>query len=261
MERLFFLKFQQYNGVMADIKKTKQLHWRILCLLLPLLLLTPAGSIATPQPAIHIQTPGQGSIVTSPIAIHAEITPDGNNLFRITLVDVENTLLSRQVFPINKPLTLDILLAFEIPGESTNARLILSLYDEYKRPESIRSVDLILQKNGEAILQTQPNPTPWLTLKHPLPLEHLEGGVVLVEGSINPPNSNPVIFELITETSGVISTALLYVPDANTNFDFELEIPYSYIHHKQKVLLIARQTGQNIPGDVILDSWEIMLSP
>jgi hypothetical protein len=246
---------------MADTKKTPWLHWRILCLLLPLLLLTPIHGDGRSQPKIILHSPGEGAVVTSPIPIQAQITPGDSGLVRLTLVDADNNLLSRQVFPIDKAVSLDLQLAFEIPGTSTAARLVLSLYDAYQRPESIRSVDLILQTGGQAEIRTQPDAPSWLILEQPLPLKHIEGGVVSVQGSINPPNSNPVIFELITETGGVIGTTLLSVPEGPQPFDFELEIPYKFIHQTRRVRLVVRQTGQTIPGDVILDSLEIILSP
>jgi hypothetical protein len=124
----------------------KRHFWLILALALGLCLLPPQAGNALPSPIISILSPGDGSAVTSPIALSAQIRPDEQGLIRVTLRDQSDNTLSRQLIRANTeqntPIQFNTQLAFETPAEETQALLTLSTQDSSNRLMAVRSVSL-----------------------------------------------------------------------------------------------------------------------
>ncbi len=252
---------RQYNGPMRHFAR----FVLIFCLMVSLSCLGPRTGQASVGPVIHIHSPGEGSMVTSPVHILADIRPGAGGVVRLTLTDADQVLLARRLWREESggdgALALDLHLVFEIPGAASTARLSLSTQDAFQRPIALRSVLLTLQGAGQAVVMPPIQPEPWIALESPAPGSLHSGGVVPLTGTVSPVNGSPVIFELITETGGVVGAAQLAVPEGQTGFDFSLDLPYSFIQETREVRLVMRQKGLLIPGDVVLDSLVVFLGP
>lgn len=238
----------------------------VIIFILALSLQPPQMGSALPSPSITELSPGEGSIVTSPIHVNARIQPGQDDLVRVTLLNRDNTVIARQLIKLNAPhdgrqIPFSTTLAFEIPNEHTQALLTLETQDRYHRPNSLRGVLLTLASNGEAVIQGQPAPSTWLTITSPKEGDSFKGGRFTVEGIITPPTANPVNFELITDSGGVIGTSQLAVDEPGITFQFNISVAYSFITSRRDVRLIVRQTVDPYGSNIVLDSLPISLSP
>ena len=228
-------------------------------------LLSPQSGKASTPALINILSPGDGSAVTSPIKLTAEIQPGEDGLVRVSLVDRQNIVLARQLIQTDKnnhsPFKFSTHLPFEITTESSPALLTLTLQDEFHRPLSLRSVLLTLQSDGSAKI-SGPNKNPsWLEIDQPVAHESLSGGNFRVEGRVTPLTQKPVIFELITDTGGVIGSSQLAVQEPDVTIEFSIQLSYAFITKTRDVRMVVRQTADPYATDVILDSLPITLSP
>lgn len=243
---------------------SKRRLWVIFLCLLSLSLLSQQKGDAHSQPSIIILEPGQGSAVTPPIHIAAQISPGGDNLIRVTLIDQQNNLIARKLLRVGDqqaPLHFTTDLLFEIPKESTPALLTIAIQDEHHRLQSLRSVPLMLQSTGRASIESPTNTAAWLTIEAPLPGETLSGGGFTVSGRITPPNDHPVMFDLVTESGSIVGTSQLSVPTPGETFEFQITLSYDFITSERDVRLIIRQRSDEFATDAILDSLPIILAP
>ncbi len=237
----------------------------VLLFIAALSLLLPGTASALPAPFMTIHTPGSGSTVTAPIPVSAMIRPGADGLIRLTLTDKADNTLARQLLRVDAngdtEITFDTNLAFEIPNGSMEALLTLSTQDDYHRPLALRSVLVTLSSSGKPEITTNLDETPWLEIDYPEAQDIIAGGKVTVLGSVTPVTHKPIIFELITDSGGVIGTAQLAVKGAGEQFDFELPLTYNYISSVRDVRLVVRQTMDGYATDVILDSLPLALAP
>jgi len=228
-------------------------------------LLPPPSGLATPPALIGILSPGNGSMVLTPIELTAEIQPGGDGLVRVSLLDRQNNVLARQLIRTNKniqtPSKFSTHLSFEIPGESAPALLTIALQDEYHRPLSLRSVSLTLQSSGTVNIKASDIDASWLQMYRPLPHESFSGGGFRVDGRVTPLTQKPVIFELITDTGGVIGSSQLAVDTPGEPFDFSIPLSYAFITTQRNVRMVIRQTTDPYGMNVILDSLPLTLAP
>jgi hypothetical protein len=245
----------------------KRRFWISLCLLVLLSMMIPQKGQALSTPSITILTPGEGSETTAPINVTVEVHPGADNLVRITLVDQKNNLLARKLLRVtpgegNASIQLETDLAFEIPIDTTTALLTVSTQDEDHRPQSLRSVALVLESEGKTTIQAYISSEPWLSIDEPAPLVTLGGGQVMVAGKITPINDNPVRFELIKSNGAVIGSTQLMVKESGETFDFEVKLPYAFVTTSTDVRLVIRQLSNQFYGfNAILDSVPITLIP
>jgi len=244
----------------------KRRLWIGFFLLLALSFALPQTGLALTPASISILEPGEGSVVSSSIHISAEVEPGGDNLIRVTLIAIKDNLLARKLLKVN-PVDNETAIHFEtnrfyeIPTETTTALLTIATQDNYHRPQSLRSVTLTLETDGQASIQPQTSTDPWLTITEPVPLDILGGGQFTVCGTITPVNTNPVMFELIKDNGAVIGSAQLLVVDPGKTFDFEISLSYAFVTTITDVRLIIRQASDEYPSNVILDSVPIALTP
>lgn len=241
---------------------------RLIILLVSFLMISvrpPQSGTASSPGLINILTPGEGSAVNSPIELDAEIQPGGDGLARVSLLDRQNNVLARQLIRTDPDLQtisrFSTQLAFEIPTESTPALLTLATQDEHHRPLSLRSVTLTLHSDGTASITTPDTIASWLEIDQPAPHESLSGGSFIVDGRVTPIIQNPVIFELITDTGGVIGSSQLAVQESGEPLDFSIQLSYDFITTTRDVRMIVRQTINPYGANMILDSLPITLSP
>jgi len=84
----------------------------------------------------------------------------------------------------------------------------------------------------------------------------ISGGTLVVQGMARPFNSQPLIFELITEQGAVVghqAESLLPLRPMAGISPLKLEIPYS-VTQARGVRLVVHQAGDHIPGVMALNS-------
>lgn len=237
-------------------------------LLLLLALLTPSSGKAQISPAITILLPGEGSVVTSPLSISADVLPGGDGLIRMTLTDRNGSIIARKLLRIagdpDHPIEFSTSLPFEIPGGPTEALLTLATQDEDHRPLSLRTVTLTLSQDGEALIQPNLVGESWLDITAPGPQDLISGGNLTVQGSVTPITNNLVRFELITDSGGVVGTTQLSIPEEHREgqpFEFEVTLSYAFITTSRDARLVVRQTSTQFRANLILDSLPLILTP
>jgi hypothetical protein len=244
--------------------KTRVLGFVLLFFLL-IGLRSPLGAEAVRSDSLELITPVEGSIVTSPIEISAQVQAQPQDLIRVELVERSGSVISRQLFPVsarrNVNLNFTTSLPFEIPRETTDGLLTIAVQDSNNRLVALRSAVLKLQSDGENWINEQSSGFDWLTITKPKPGEKLQGGAIDVEGTVIPIIDRPVFFELITDSGGQIGWKQLAVENAGEIIEFNITVPYAYITQERNVRLVIRQTDTFYGENIILDSVPIYLSP
>lgn len=212
-----------------------------------------------------ILSPGEGSVVTSPIQFSAIFKPDKDGLVRVSLIDQNNQLLVRKLgrwaSQGNSHSQFTTQIVFELPSESTLGLLTLETQDKYHRPMTTRGVMLTLRSTGSSELQPAPTPEPWITITYPQPYQVISDGEFVVKGIATPMTTKPIIFELITETGGVIGSKQLAVENPGETLTFDVSLSYAYITSTRDVRLIMRQTVDPYGRNIVLDSLPLFLTP
>ena len=152
-------------------------------------------------------------------------------------------------------------LFFEIPGDSSEGLLSITLLDSNNRPAILRSASLFLLSEGQTQIEASKSETDWLTIIQPQPGEVLSGGEVRVVGTVRPYVEGPLFFELVTDSGGQIGTRQLSVDIAGRTFSFDIRIPYQYVNEMRDIRLIIRQKDSKFGETIILDSVPIFLTP
>ena len=226
---------------------------------------SPIRGSASKNPLLFIDSPGDGSRLTSPIELSVEIGGQDPALIRMTLTDRSGTIIARKLLPVdtNEGSQFDLYsdLAFEIPNDTSDGLLSIALLDSSNRPITLRSASLILLTKGGDQIVAPDQKTEWLTVTQPQPGEAFSGGSFRVTGTVTPLLQRPVFFEIVTDSGGQIGTRQLPVESAGEPLDFEIDIPHGYINQERDVRLIIRQSDPKFGETIILDSVPIFLSP
>jgi len=226
---------------------------------------SPLRVDAVRNESLKLISPGEGSSVTSPIKISARFQSQPQDLIRVKLVDRSGSVISRQLFSVNASgdAVQDFAssLAFEIPREIVDGLLTIAILDSDNRLVALRSATLKLQSVGENRINLQSSNSDWLTIVKPQPGERLQGGKVVVEGTVTPIVERPVSFELITDGGGQIGWKQLVVENVGEPIEFSITLTYAYIYQERDVRLVIRQTDSFYGENIILDSVPIYLSP
>lgn len=237
-------------------------------LFLLLILNTPPVQVSNAHEStpLMILNPGEGSEVTSPIHLSAEIQPNPGGLIRVALVNREGQEISRKLLRMDTEksiigATFSTDLPFEIPTDQTKALLTLSTLDSAYQTTALRSVEVLLNFEGGIAILNQTNPEPWLKIDNPQPSEFASGGVLVIEGSVTPKSENPVIFELITAEKRVVGSAQLAITTPNQRMPFEIPLKYTIHELRADANLIIRQTDQIYGVLIALDIIPLTLSP
>jgi hypothetical protein len=240
--------------------------WQVLWIVVLLTLLTAQQGATQTVPSVTVISPTNNSVVSSPIHLQVELGTNAASLIRISLINGSGFTIARQLLPIKtgtENLTaFETWLPFEIPAETSEALLTVSLLDEFRRPQSLRSVPLTLSsESSNEILQDNLFDNDWLTIHSPSPGERLSGGLFHIEGSLIPPEDNLVYFELMTESGRVIGNAFLSIESKAEPLSFDLPISYRNTDETGNVRLVVRQSSDEYPSIIILDSLLITLAP
>lgn len=245
--------------------KPKPLFIGILLITLIGFLIPQASTSGQSIPSISIITPGDGSVLTSPIHITAELNHEASPLVRITLINDNNVTIARKLLRIDKgednSLRFETDLYFEIPIETTEALLTVSTLDDHHRLQSLRSVKLNINSEGQSTVQAQLTNEPWLVIDEPSPMDTLSGGQLVVSGTISPVNGSPIRFDLIKANGAVIGSTQLLVSNPGEMFTFKKELSYAFITATSDVRLIVWQLTDDFSKYIVLDSIPIYLAP
>jgi len=233
-----------------------------------LILNTPPVQVSNAREAtpLTILNPGEGSEVTSPIHLSAEIQSNPGGLIRIALVNREGQEISRKLLRMDTEKSISGAafstdLPFEIPTDQARALLTLSTLDSVYQTTALRSVEVLLNSEGGIAILNQTNPEPWLKIDNPQPSEFASGGVLILEGSVTPKGESPVIFELITAEKRVVGSAQLAVTNPNLPMPFEINLKYKFKSPSKEVRLVVRQTLYPYNTTAMLDSLLISSFP
>jgi len=229
-------------------------------------LLQPSSGSALESPPLTILSPGEDSEVTSPISLSAEVQPNPGGLIRIALVNRQGQEISRKLLRVDgenglKGTTFTTELPFEIPTEQSKALLTLAILDETYQTTTIRSVEVLLKSDGNPNIQPQTSSEPWLKLHYPQPSETIEGGTLLIVGSVTPQSENPIIIELVTGENRVVGSAQLAVESPIQSKPFEITLKYNIETPTAKARLVVRQMLNPYGTTTNLDSLLIYLLP
>ena len=204
-------------------------------------------------------------MVTAPIEVTASVQPGTENLVRVSLVDRQGDLLARQVIRLKAPhqdaVEFITQLAFEIPGDNTEAILSVITLDHAQRLIAVRAVGLTLQGAGDVRIEPPVFSDPWLKITQPDPGTVINTSPLVVIGQVTPINDNPVIFSLVTERGGVIVARQLTVEKPGEDIDFEISLPFTPTSAVRDMRLIIRQASVISGVNVILDSLPITIEP
>jgi len=245
---------------------SKRLARVLFTLLLALLLLPPGAGTAENAPHITLLTPGDGSRLTSPIGVSAEIETDGSGLVRVELLDKGGKAIARQLLRVDGGSEGELSafwsdLAFEIPSGEADALLTLSLLDAFYRPVALRSTRVTLLSEGEVQIVPYQDEGSWVTLTRPEPMDIITGGSLTVSGTVTPITENPILIELIADDGRVIGSAQVRVQSPGQSFNFETELFYYYIQTFTDARLIVRQSDPAYNATLLLDSIQIGVAP
>lgn len=193
------------------------------------------------------------------------VQPGADGLVRVTLVDKQGDLLSRQVISLDTSLqdTVEFKtqLAFEIPRESDSAILSVTTLDQAQRPIAVRTAALTLQSAGDTKIEPAGLTGPWLHIDQPEPGVVINTSPLVVKGQVMPINDYPVIFSLVTERGGAVGGRQLAVETPREPVDFEILLPFTPSSTVRDMRLIIRQAS-NVNGVyAILDSLLITIEP
>jgi len=246
--------------------KNNKLFWDVLWILI-LLAALPTQQAATQSiPTISILSPTQDSTLSSPIHMQVELGPDAGPSIRVSLINGSNFTIARQLSRIQinqgSATSFETWLPFEIPIGTRKALLTVSTVDEYNRPQSLRSVFLTLTSiSTDEVLPYQPTDKGWLTINSPSPSDQISGGTFQINGTVIPLTAEPVYFELITDSGGVIGNAFLYIKTPGEPVSFDLPITYNFIGRPRDVRMVVRQASDDYQAPIILDSLLLTLAP
>jgi hypothetical protein len=237
--------------------------------LLTLFILSAFDQIQPPKPistaSIAIITPSSGSIITSPIKLDVSFACNPGDVLRIELINKQEKLLFRKlIIPdcrSNMSYELKELIFFDTPTANTKTRLAISLTDPEDVPRAIASTELLLSRDNTSINKTNDSQSTFIIIS-PAENSLLSHGRFPVSGWIRPLEQTPIILELLTETGGLVSSRQIAIPQENAGdyFYFDVVIPYS-VPRILNAILVIRQMGSEIPGNIALESFTYQLSP
>ena len=240
----------------------------LICVLLPTITASTIYQPPQPLPIAEIQiiSPGPKSRVTSPLVLRVMLKCGANGLTSIDLMDKKSNLLSRHLLRLDcasgELADLSIPIYFDAPMEGIQGRLSVATQDQHARDLALASIEVTL---SQQIVDIKPpeDENAVFVITSPEPDSTIVGGEATVTGWIRPKNTNPIIFELITDTGSVIGIRQLLIPDdfADPYFPFDITLSYITLSRTRDVRLTLRQRDTNITGTLWLGSMHLWADP
>lgn len=214
---------------------------------------------------LRIAVPGPMSKVTSPIDFVVYIAPDYTGGTRIELIGEDGRSLYAKAFRtfpnIGYTTRVAESVSFEIHGVAEVARLQVSTMDQYGRLQAVSSVRLLLLSVGENQFSPAYAPVERVLLRNPKRGDEVSGGVLNIQGEIQPMNDLPVVLELYDSDGKSLGSRILSLQHADGTYQlFSASIPYQ-IDKKTPARLLIHQDDDRIAGLAYLYSIEMLLAP
>jgi hypothetical protein len=232
------------------------------------LTVSPTPTLNPNNLLVKFESPPPLSKLISPIEMTVLLAPDYVGLTHIELIGEDGRELYSKVFRTHNDsgyyTRISMPINFEIKGAAEVARLQVSTYDVFGRPQAFNSMHLMLLSIGETQLNPFAPPVKErVLLRSPLKGQEVTGGVIEIEGDYQPANTSPLIVELINEKGAVIASRVLNFDVADGSYlPFKTSIPYTGETGKRlDMRLTFRQSDDRIPGPAYLFSVPLYLKP
>jgi hypothetical protein len=209
--------------------------------------------------------------VSSPLYLEANLRsiPSGSYHVEIWLEPLqpggEARLLYREVKKIIRNpvdwIYLEQPIEFELSRVSEFGQLRISIFDQYSRPVSVNSVDLILLSMGPSDLTPTGDLSEQIVIRDPTPNHLIQGGTVIVSGLVKP-SEDVMQAQLVTHDGTVVGYSQVFLTPASDGsyVPYSFEVPYT-VSAGTWVRLELCESGVRIPGIEHLSSVEVYLSP
>jgi hypothetical protein len=234
---------------------------------------TPTITPTPPIPGAGVQfvEPGPMSKLVSPLHLIANLRSQPSGTYRVELwveplqPGGEPRLLYREVQRIiSNPVDwvyLDQDIPFELERVSEFGQLRLSVYDQYDRPASINSVDLLLLSMGPNMITPSNLRSEPIVIRQPTANQLIQGGTVIVSGLARP-SEDFLLVELVAADGSLVGYRQVFVtPAADGSYvPWAVEVPYM-VSAGTWVRLRVSESGTRIEGMEVLSSVEVYLSP
>jgi len=211
------------------------------------------------------------SKVVSPLHLIANLRSVPSGTYRVELwieplqAGEDPRLLYREVKRIiSNPVDwvyLEEDIQFELSRVSEYGQLRISVYDQYDRPVSINSVDLLLLSMGASSITPSNIRTEPIVIRQPTKNKLIQGGVVTVSG-LAKPTEDFMLVELVAADGSVVGYRQVFVtPSPDGSYvPYAVEVPYQ-VKKGTWVRLMINESGTRITGTERLSSVEVYLSP
>ena len=213
---------------------------------------------------LRIAAPGPMSKVVSPIDFVVHISPDFVGNTRIELIGEDGRQLytkTFRTFATDSTTKVSEKVAFEIHGAAETARLQISTFDKGGHMQALNSVRLLLLSVGETQLNPPYPPVERVLLRAPKWDDEVSGGVLDIQGEIQPMNDLPMVMELFDVDGNLLGSRILTLQHADGAYQpFNATIPYK-VDKKMAARLVIRQDDDRIQGLAYLYSVECFVSP
>lgn len=214
---------------------------------------------------LRIAVPGPMSKVISPIEFVFYISPDFVGNTRIELIGEDGRELytkSFRTFATEGSTKVSEEIDFEIPGTAEVARLQVSTFDKFGQRLAVNSVRLLLLSIGETQLNPPMPPLEHVLLRTPKWAEEISGGLINIQGEIQPVNTRPITVELFDQLGNLLTSQLLPFDPARTDYQpFNMTVSYRVETTKVPARLVIRQDDDRIGGVAYFYSRELILNP
>jgi hypothetical protein len=226
---------------------------------------TPSPTLDPTNVLLRIAVPGPMSKVVSPINFVAYIMPDFTGLTRIQLLGENGRELYSKAYRtysnIGYTTRVEENINFEIHGASEVGRLQISTVDEHGRMQAFNSVRLLLLSVGQTQLTQSYAPLERVLLRVPKKDSEVGGGVLAVEGEIQPVNDTAVVLELYDIDGKIMGSRILTLQHADGKYQpFSTTIPYE-ASQKTPARLVIHQSDDRIGGLAYLYSLKVLVAP
>jgi hypothetical protein len=231
--------------------------------------ITPTPAI--PGAGIQYDMPGPMSRAVSPLHLIANLHSVPSGSYRVELwieplqPGGDPRLLYREVERIiSNPVPwvyIDQEIQFELSRVSEFGQLRLSVYDQYDRPVSINSVDLLLLSMGVSNITPESWKTEPIVIRQPTLNQLIQGGKVIVSGLVKS-SATSLLVKLVASDGAVVGYQQVFVtPAADGSYvPYTVEVPYK-VQVATWVRLTISESSTRIPGMDHLTSVEVLLSP
>ncbi len=231
--------------------------------------ITPTPTL--PVARVQFVMPGPMSKVASPLHLIANLrsVPSGSYYVELLIEPLQPGGEPRRLYAelqrlISNPVDwvyIDQEIQFELNRASEFGQIRLTTFDEFGRPVSINSTDLILLSMGASSITPVSWKTEPIVIHQPTPNQLIQGGKVIVSGLVRP-SEDFLLVELVAVDGAIVGYRQVFVtPSADGSYvPYAVEVPYS-VTTATWVRLRISESSTRIPGMQHLTSLLVLLSP